>query len=194
MATLLQLVRRLVALLVGAALLGAGGAVIGQTLRLLPSQRLAWAGLEVVLQPAMDGVWIAAAVLAVVLGLSLAFVALLPGSSRRRAQRLELPGTPDHLGLSVTVAARTLESLLRYESSHVEGVRRLESDVTLVDDGWAVRTSVFVGRERPMRDIATELDRRLRHALFVHTGLNVSSLDLELDFVAEQQTRRQRVA
>ncbi len=194
MATLLQLVRRLVALLVGAALLGAGGAVIGQTLRLLPSQRLAWAGLEVVLEPAMDGVWIAAAVLAVVLGLSLAFVALVPGTSRRRAQRLELPGTPDHLGLSVTVAARTLESLLRYESSHVEGVRRLESDVTLLDDGWAVHTSVVVGRERPMRDIATALDRRLRHALYVHTGLNVSSLDLELDFVAEQHTRRQRVA
>jgi len=194
MATLLQLVRRLVALLVGAALLGAGGAVIGQTLRLLPPQRLAWAGLEVVLQPAVDGVWVASAVLAVVLGLSLAFVALLPGASRRRTQRLELPGTPDHLGLSVSVAARTLESLLRYESSHVEGVRRLESNITLVEDGWAVRTSVVVGRERPMRDIATDLDRRLRHALFAHTGLNVSSLDLELDFVAERQARRQRVA
>jgi len=192
MHTLLQLLRRLVALAVGAALLGAGGAVVGQALRLVPAQQLSWAGLDVVLQPATDGVWVTAAVLAMVLGLSLAVVALLPGTPRRRAQRLELPGTPDHLGLSVTVAARTLESLLRHESSHVEGVRRIESDVTMTDDGWSVQSTVLVGRERPMRELATELDRRMRHALFVHTGLNVASLDMEIDFVADA-TRRQRV-
>jgi len=187
MRTILALMPRLITLATGLLVGAAGAGVAGIVWRTLPPPGLTWRGQSFGLQPEGVAPWTLLAALAMVLGLAMVIFALAPTRSGSRSRRLTLPDNSGTEGLSVHVTAGTLASLVTFEAAKIRGVRAIEPVVALTDDGWSVDCDVTMWRDRAMRDLAEELDERLRETLLQHTGVHVAELDLDLGYGAESR-------
>jgi hypothetical protein len=177
-----------VTLLLGLGCGAAGAGAIAVVWQRAAPPALAWRGFELDLALVGTWPWTAVGVAVTVLGASLVMLALLPTRERATA-RMELPGIDGAGHLAVRVSQATLGSLVRHEASKVEGVRSVEPMVALSPEGWSLACRVTMWRDRPMRDLAEELDRRLRHAMFEHTGVQVAQCEVDLDFGPDRRAR-----
>lgn len=181
------LLRRLVVLVVGVVLatcgVGAAGLLAGLEVPVLHAGPLS-------LDPAAVSTWLALpiAVVGLLLGWGFVALALWPRRAPRLAT-LSLPSTIADDGLVVRVAPVTLEKLVGFEARQVNGVRKVTSTVQADDAGWKVRCELVVWRGQSMRDVSEQVTERVRDALHRHTGVNLSTLEIDVSLAPEPVTR-----
>lgn len=182
------LLRRLVVLGLSVAIVTLAVSILGSLQGVWPALAVDVHGATFDLSALQRRTWLPISSAATALGLFGAILSVWPRTSRR-ASTIRLPSSLYADGLNIHVSRSTLVSLIRFEARRVEGVRGITPTVTDSDDGWRVHCDLVVWRGLSMREVSEQVTERIREALHRHTGVNLSTLEIDVSLAAEPTAR-----
>ncbi len=188
--------RRLLVSLFGLLMAAGGLAVCMHALGLLGPLVLILPGFTLVLNLtalpfAQVLLWSGAALGAILAGLLLLAVGLMPATPRKQRIVLQRSGLNGHYGGGeVTIALPSLTDLAAYVAERVEGVREAHPVVRLKRKGWHVVCPITVAPDAALPDVAARLKTALQDALERHTGLPVTRVDIAAQLPAQDVRQR----
>ena len=183
-ARLITLLRTLVTLAAGAAILFVGLFMLGTGSGLVPGVLIEASGLSLdvdILTRAYDDRlrWLAWGVGITLIGCFITLVSIVrarPAGPVTFAIQDRVDAAYDDM--HVTISRDSLRALVAFEANRLKGVYDIDPDVALARKGWTVRCRVSVLQDAELPVLLPALKQRLRDALQHHTGIPIGRLDI----------------
>ena len=197
----LSLLRRIVALVAGLALVGAGAVLLAHALDAVAPFRALGGGGGLALELDLTAyplrarwAWAAVGLGVLLAGLALVWLAVVRSTeARERAARVRLSGGSGN-GLyrsgEVTVGMGSLHALVAHVAEQDPAVREAAPRLRLGRKGWQIGCRLSVVPDASIPDVVARLKGEIGAALERHTGLPVVRTDLDVQvFSLDARTR-----